>query len=421
MRLFSLIFLLGLFSSCAHAHQVLTSNVFFDFGDAGIKVEMQIPLDQLSIAAPDLADKTHISLSDANRAAIINYLSQHTSLQSGDQQTLAMQVTDLQQSDIYGRPFLIARLLFSAIPGNNDKSLILHDDIILHQVVTHKIYVSVRSDFNHAVFPNNPELLGVLRYKHKELTINRSEGGLWQGFQAILLIGMHHIAEGNDHLLFLLCLLLPAPLLLKGYRWSTAAPVKTSLKNILQIVTAFTLGHSITLALASLNIVQVPSRPIEILVAVSILVSAIHAIKPIFGPHAMIIAAGFGLIHGLAFASEMAGRGFTGIELVLSLLGFNVGIEIMQLLIVTLLMPWLFMISRSRWYSLVRVGGAGISILVSMAWIGQRSWNADIPVDHWIQGLRNQGLWVYLSLITIACISLASARFSRSPDLNNTL
>ena len=420
MRLFTLTILFTVFATCSQAHQVLTSQVFFDFRDTEVMVEMQIPLDQLSIAAPDLTALDHISLSDENRSAITAYLTQHTSLQTDTQQPLAMEVTELQQQNIDDQPFLIASLSF-ATTAKQDHEWVLRDDIILHQVASHKIYVSIRSDFNNAVFPNQPKLLGVLRYKHKELTINRTEGGLWQGFQAILLIGMHHIAEGNDHLLFLLCLLLPAPLLLRGARWSSPAPVKTSLKSILQIVTAFTLGHSITLALATLNVVQIPSRPVEILVAASILISALHAIKPIFGPHGMMIAAGFGLIHGLAFASEMAGRGFAGLELTLSLLGFNIGIEIMQLLIVTAIMPWLFMLSRSHWYSTARIGCAGISILISLAWIVQRSWNINIPVDSWIQLARNQGGWVYLALITLACISLAAARINRSPDLNEIL
>ena len=128
-------------------------------------------------------------------------------------------------------------------------------------------------------------------------------------FSSLFRLGMRHIAEGTDHLLFLLTLLLPAPLLAAGRRWGAAAGVRQSLLRMLGIVTAFTLGHSLTLMLAALGVLHVPGRPIEVLIAVSIFVSALHALRPILpgivpGKEAR-IAAFFGLIHGLAFAATL--------------------------------------------------------------------------------------------------------------------
>jgi hypothetical protein len=93
---------------------------------------------------------------------------------------------------------------------------------------------------------------------------------------------MCHIAEGTDHMLFLLVLLLPAPLLVARAEWGTPVGVRQSLLRIFGIVTAFTIGHSLTLSLAALGAVTVPSHPVEVLIAVSILVSAVHAFRPIF-------------------------------------------------------------------------------------------------------------------------------------------
>ena len=101
-------------------------------------------------------------------------------------------------------------------------------------------------------------------------------------FASLFHLGIRHIAEGTDHLLFLLVLLLPAPLLAVGSRWSRAAGVRQSLLHIIGIVTAFTIGHSITLSLAAMNFIHAPERIIEVLIAVSILVSAVHALRPIF-------------------------------------------------------------------------------------------------------------------------------------------
>ena len=122
-------------------------------------------------------------------------------------------------------------------------------------------------------------------------------------------LGMRHIAEGTYHLLFLLALLLPAPLMVVGSRWAGFGDVRHTLLRTFRVVTAFTLGHSITLALAALGAVRVPSRPVEVLIAVSILVSAVHALRPLFPGREAAIAAFFGLVHGLAFAATLGELG----------------------------------------------------------------------------------------------------------------
>src|SRR6201999_1656522 len=100
-------------------------------------------------------------------------------------------------------------------------------------------------------------------------------------------------------------LLLPAPLVALAGRWRGRATMRRSLVHILGIVTAFTLGHSLTLALSGFGLVRLPSRPVEVLIAISILVSAIHAMRPLFPGREALIAASFGLVHGLAFASAL--------------------------------------------------------------------------------------------------------------------
>jgi hypothetical protein len=150
--------------------------------------------------------------------------------------------------------------------------------------------------------------------------------------------------------LFLLVLLLPAPLLISGSRWAGFAGARHGVLQILRVVTAFTLGHSITLAAAALGLVQVPSQPIEVLIAISILVSAAHAFRPLFPRREAAIAAFFGLIHGLAFAATLNQLGLGRWERVAGILAFNLGIETMQLIVVAAIMPSLVLISRTRAY-----------------------------------------------------------------------
>jgi hypothetical protein len=177
-------------------------------------------------------------------------------------------------------------------------------------------------------------------------------------FASLFRLGMRHIAEGTDHLLFLVVLLLPAPLLAVGSRWKRPAGVRQSLFHILGIVTAFTVGHSITLSLAAMNFVHAPERPIEVLIAVSILISAAHALRPIFPGREAWIAAFFGLIHGLAFAATLDRLGLARWDRVAGILAFNLGIETMQMLVVMAILPSLILMSRTHVYPVLRIGGA---------------------------------------------------------------
>lgn len=192
---------------------------------------------------------------------------------------------------------------------------------------------------------------------------------------------MHHIAEGTDHLLFLLALLLPAPLIEARSRWVPSANIRPGLVRVLKIVTAFTVGHSITLALAAKGVIHVPSRPKEILIAFSILVSALHALRPIFPGKEAFIAAFFGLIHGLAFASTLNNLGLGWGERLAGILGFNLGIETMQLLVVAVALPSLVLMSCTSAYPHLRVPAAIISVLASVGWIVERLLNINTPVD----------------------------------------
>ncbi len=141
-------------------------------------------------------------------------------------------------------------------------------------------------------------------------------------------------------------------------------------------MTAFTIGHSLALLIGGMGWLRLPQRPVEILVAVSIFVSAIHAIRPIFAGREPWVAGGFGLVHGLAFSSSIAQFGFSPWHLAMTIFGFNLGIELMQLAVVVMVIPLLILLSRSRSYTPLRVTGAALAAVAAVAWIGAR-------VDFW--------------------------------------
>ena len=218
------------------------------------------------------------------------------------------------------------------------------------------------------------------------------------GVPIMFRLGMRHIAEGTDHLLFLIALLLPAPLLAIRCRWATFGSIRQSLTNILRVVTAFTVGHSITLALGASGLVFLPTRSVEVLIAVSILVSAIHALRPLFPGREPLIAAGFGLIHGLAFATTLRNLGVGGWQRVASILGFNLGIETMQVVVVCAILPSLLLLSRTTTYTIFRVIGATLAGLASGAWVVERLFNVSYSVDVVVNRAAEHAAWIALLL-----------------------
>jgi len=193
------------------------------------------------------------------------------------------------------------------------------------------------------------------------------------GFGSDFGLGIDHVAAGADHLLFLLMLLFPAPLIALEGRWQASGNPGRSAIRIVLVVTAFAIGHSLTLLLAGLGLVEVPTRLIESLIAVSILVSAIHAIRPLVPGGEAGIAFGFGLCHGLAFAAIIGEMGLSGSALATTLLGFNLGIEMVQLLVVALMMPSLYILSKTRIYTPFRIGVASFGVVLSVGWLLERT------------------------------------------------
>jgi HupE / UreJ protein len=227
----------------------------------------------------------------------------------------------------------------------------------------------------------------------------------FSGFAGAFRLGVRHIAEGTDHLLFLLTLLLPAPLLACAGRWDRRASIGRSLMQILRIVTAFTVGHSLTLALSAFGLLHLPGRPVEVLIAVSILISALHAIRPLFPGREDAIAAFFGLIHGAAFASALSDLGFGQWYRLVSILGFNLGIEAMQLAVVAATLPSLLLLSRTQSYSAFRNAGAILAAVASLSWIMERALVVPNPVGPLIERSALYAPWIATLLLVFSLFS----------------
>ncbi len=186
--------------------------------------------------------------------------------------------------------------------------------------------------------------------------------------------GVWHIWIGIDHVLFLLSLLLPSVLVGTTRGWIAAERVAPVFWDVFRVVTAFTVAHSITLSLAALAVIQLPSRLVESLIALSVVLAALNNLRPVVQRARWLVAFTFGLIHGFGFASVLADLGLPQQALLPALVGFNLGVEAGQLAIVIGFLPLAYA-WRGTWAyrRLVLAGGSALIAAVAAAWLLERA------------------------------------------------
>lgn len=200
-------------------------------------------------------------------------------------------------------------------------------------------------------------------------TVNLIGEAPWDAFKRMVREGVIHIGIGFDHILFLLVLLLPAVLISKNRAWVPVSSFRQAFFNVVTVVTLFTVAHSITLTLAAFDLIRLPVRVVESLIALSIIVVAIANIIGIRNSGTKTVVFGLGLIHGLGFANVLAPLGLAQKTLVVSMLAFNVGVEIGQLAIVLLAFPILYILRKQRLYvPIILYGVSLIAIIVAFRW-----------------------------------------------------
>lgn len=204
---------------------------------------------------------------------------------------------------------------------------------------------------------------------------NAADGARWE----FLREGVRHILTGYDHVLFLLCLLLPSVMRRTPEGWRPVERLSHAVLPIVGIVSAFTVAHSITLGLAALNIVSLPPSVIEPAIAVTIILAALDNVWPIFPVRRVVVTFFFGLIHGFGFAGVLAELNLPTSAFAWALLQFNVGLELGQLLIVVCVTALLFMLrQRPHYRSWVIRGGSFAAILVGVLWLIERTANVSL-------------------------------------------
>jgi tetratricopeptide (TPR) repeat protein len=279
-----------------------------------------------------------------------------------------------------GRPALAGSLVITPLTARcaaQFASLRVRSDVLFEHDSAHRTIVRVHG--------REQTWHDVLTAARRELTVQRAAPTSLAAFARFVREGVKHIWLGFDHVLFLLTLLLPAVLVLGQRGFAPASSMRAALREVLKVVTAFTLAHSLTLSLAALELIALPSRLVESSIALSLILAALANLVPSLRIRGATMAFGFGLLHGFGFASVLRELGLPSASVGSALLGFNVGVELGQLCVVALSFPALYALRSVRQYvPYVLRGGSVAVVLVAAVWFFERALDVELiePVVH---------------------------------------
>ena len=244
----------------------------------------------------------------------------------------------------------------------------------------HRSLLVIENSWRTGTFNNEAEIALYFTPEETRQRLDLGESNLYRGFIAMVESGAHHIAIGIDHILFILALLISSVMQRDERRWQPVARFRSALLNVVKVVTLFTIAHTITLSLATLEIFTLPGRLVESVIALSIILVALDIIFPLFKQKIWLVVFTFGLFHGFGFASVLLDLGINGGYTFLTLFGFNLGVELGQLVIVLVAFPLLYLIRKIPYYARIAMpGGAAVLIIVAGYWFIERAFNVDLP------------------------------------------
>jgi hypothetical protein len=348
----------------AESHESSTSYLKLDArADGSLSGSLDVSVLDLSWSVPLDADGDGRVLwreVEAARPGIATLVADKLIVERGGRQC-TFHVTDVLVTRHVGEPYL--SLPFS---GRCDAAGLLgiHSDLFFSEDSGHRTLFDV-----HTASGSMAGFLMVSVREWKQSLVPNP----WTTFAAFVVQGIWHVWTGYDHLAFLLSLLLPCALTAGRGAWRPADGLKVVLRDLLRITTAFTVAHSITLGLATLQVVSVSARIIEPLIAATIIIAALLNLFPQAARLRLPLAFSFGLIHGFGFALALSELAPVRGQIVALLAGFNIGVELAQLSVVLLVAPVLVLLRQSAVYATRLMPAASVGVAAAgFIWLGAR-------------------------------------------------
>ena len=349
-------------TSTVHAHQLSTSYLTLNANsDSQFTGSWQINVADLEQKiAFDLNQDGHIAWHEitAKHSEISNFVLTSLTIQSTDDQTCAFSSSaPLQLDSHFNQPYVVIALqLACPTVAANDQALMLGYTAFFDTDANHKAIATINQQTR------------ILSKDNAVQIFDFATSSYLTTFNQYVYQGMLHIWLGLDHILFLIALLLTCVLVRKTSQWQGIESKATIFKHTAWIVTAFTLAHSITLTATAMALVSPNSRWVELGIAISVLFAALNNIWPLVVRLGWVTFA-FGLLHGMGFASVLGELGLSSDYQLLSVLAFNLGVEIGQLAILAVALPILIWARNFQWYQKwVMPAGSLVIALIAVQW-----------------------------------------------------
>ncbi|SMQ69803.1 HupE / UreJ protein [Altererythrobacter xiamenensis] len=350
-------------ASGVKGHTTPDSQVTLHIHDRRIVADVIIPASEYGYATGNLDANDEGSLKSARA-----YIAAHASIADRSGEEWDERIDNLRFATVSGPKDLLATITFTAPGDAVDEAITLSWSPVLEQTPDHFATVLVQREGSGEA----PELAGLLRQGDTQIEIPRGRSGFSIRFGSAMRLGIEHIMGGLDHLAFLLVLLLAAPLVAKNGRWQGLRNHRGSIRALVILATGFTIGHSLTLVGVVLSGATLPGSVVEPAIAATVLITAVHAVRPIFARRELVVAIVFGLIHGLGFAGFVQQTEAQVGRSMATLAGFNIGIEVIQVALIVLFVPVLLWLERKALYRPVRLALASLVGAMSVYWIVSR-------------------------------------------------
>jgi HupE / UreJ protein len=366
--------LLSSVASLLQAHQLSTAYLVGEFSDTGIFTgQWQLRLYDLEQAIgidTDADGKLRWQELKNRSEAVTEYLEKNIAFARASKNCSWVIESEWQVDTHFNEGYLVVPVRAQcALAGD----ITLNYNAFFNEDSQHKLLFTLTSHANaknaSGFTSNSPRILSD---SSRSLTFNEKNGSRFATFKEFIAQGAVHIWVGFDHILFLISLLFSCVLIRRNNRWVANDNLRDIIINSTWIVTAFTLAHSLTLTATAMNWIHLPSRWVEVSIAITVALAALNNIFP------LVLRLGwltfcFGLIHGMGFAGALGELGLPADQQVVTVLAFNVGVELGQMVIVFLVLPLLIFARKFAGY--IRYGVTGLSaviVFVAVYWILQR-------------------------------------------------
>jgi hypothetical protein len=362
----ALLCLLGL-SPASQAHKASDSFIYLDQDQSQLRIDVALRDLALVLPLDTNADQALTGAEvRAGRAAITRWTEAGITLaNSSGKCRLAGEAWGISSHS--DGPYAAARYQVKCANGSTPDTI--GYQLLFEQDPMHRGLLSVTN--------GDAETLSVLSPEQPSLELDRIDSSALALFVTFVYEGIFHLLIGLDHILFLLVLIVPAtlgPLTSGEHDETRPQSLKQRVWQLAGIVTAFTLAHSITLALAALDVVRLPIAWVETVIALSIALAALNVAWPVLGRKTWKLAFAFGLIHGFGFASVL-GDLTSGIQqTALALAGFNIGVELGQIALLLLAFPMLYVWGKTEHYGRFVVPAILVTTgALSLYWVAERA------------------------------------------------